>query len=105
MRGAAKQSDTPGLSRKGSPVKSSAPSSRVLTEKKRQQAVNTCLDLCDNLGFISEEQVPGQSTACQDALQLVDTANELCSLQMEVAVKQNARLYGSCWIPRISRRL
>ncbi len=85
-------------SRRSSPVRNgahAAASTRV-TLQKHQQALRSCLELCDSLGFHCENQEStSQSQAPQQVCQLVDAATQYFIAQKDSAVKQNAGLFGS----------
>lgn len=87
------------LSRHSSPGKQNG-GQRIVTAQKRQQALQTCLNLCDSLGFQAtnlEDDEVNQTPL--EVCQYVDAATYLFSLRMEAALKQSANQYGKLLDP------
>lgn len=69
------------------------------SQQRRQHAVENCLELCSDLGFLEEERCQEVSDVAQQACRYVHTSDKLYQIQESVAIQKDTDCYGSLLRP------
>lgn len=84
------------------PVPRTSQLSSTPPHQRRQQALQSCLQACEDLGLFETEQDWQAAEACQapqDACAYVDTSKQLAKQQAALKILQDREVYGDLLRP------